>query len=205
MKQALIPHNKKGKENDLHAERTLPTVGEAKHIFLQACTRLLNPNIWKELAGNEKAVFNQADKTGVTLERPVREKDFIKINIPGPGTKTGKGFDWAQVARIEDRRDADAQEEALALRLDVCADPTDTAGKTAHFFRQGASSSFKIKRNDNQVSASYHGRNERINTETGNIVDDVRNVVVGTVALLGLSEVQWQTLIQGFLKDNADR
>ena len=200
MKQALIPHNKKGKENDLHAERTLPAVKDARQVFLQACTRLLNPNIWNALAGNEQAVFNQADKTGKKLERPVREKDFIKINIPGPGTKTGKGFDWVQVVRIEDRRDADAQDESLALRLDVCADPTDTTGKTAHFFRQGASSSFKIRRNNNQVSASYYGRNERINTETGNIVDDVRNVVVGTGALLGLSEVQWQTLIQGFLK-----
>lgn len=201
MEQTIIPDNKKGKENDLEARRMLQTRREARRVFVRACKRLLNPKVWSELAGNEKASFTLADEKGKKLHRLIREKDFIKINVPGPGPGKGKGFDWVQVAVIEDKRKRDLKEERLAMRLDVCADPTSPEKETAHFFEEGASSTFEVVRLDNQLTAAYHGRNETINNDTGNAGDNIRNTLVGAGALLGLSELQWKALIDALLED----
>ncbi|MGN6436282.1 MAG: hypothetical protein ACTHMM_07095 [Agriterribacter sp.] len=201
MEQTVIPDNKRGKENDLHVKRALQTRGEARRVFVRACKRLLNPKVWSELAGNEKAEFTLVDRRGKKLHRLIREKDFIKINIPGPGPGAGEGFDWVQVGMIDDLRNRDLKDESLAMRLDVCGDPTRAENETAHFFKEGASSSFQVARSGNQLAASYHGRNEQINNDTDNTGDNIRNTLVGAGAMLGFSELQWSALIRALLED----
>lgn len=201
MEHAVIPLNEKGKQNDMQVERILETQADARKVFTRAWKRLLNPKIWNELAGYKTTVFNLVDARGKKLRRLIREKDFIRINIPGPGPKTGDGFDWVQLDLIDDRRNRSASRETLAIRLNVSANPIHATNDTAHFFDKGASSSFQIKRQGNQVTAAYHGRNETINNKTGSVVDNIRNTVVGAGALIGLSELQWKTLIEGFLSD----
>jgi len=57
-----------------------------------------------------------------------------------------------------------------------------------------------VSRNNNEVTASYYGRNETPNTDTGNIGTNVRNALVAFGAFAGLSELQWNSLIKAFLE-----
>jgi hypothetical protein len=87
------------------------------------------------------------------------------------------------------------------MRLRPCPAPGKENNDTAHFFHDGATSSFIITRKDNVVTASYHGRNELPNVNTESAADNVRNGVVASGALLALSELQWAALLKGLLKE----
>ena len=63
-----------------------------------------------------------------------------------------------------------------------------------------ASSTFIIRQLNTTVTATYYGRNEKINNHTDSVTDNVRNTVMAPGAMAGLSEIQWFALIHAFLK-----
>lgn len=89
------------------------------------------------------------------------------------------------------------------MALKPVPSPLGDADKPAHFFDRSASSTFIIRRTENLVVASYHGRNEQPNTDTGSVVDNIRNGAVAVAAMAGLSEVQWSALIDAFVSGKA--
>ena len=91
-------------------------------------------------------------------------------------------------------------DESVGLMMAATANPQRKAQNVAHFFREGATSSFIIKRTGPTVTASYHGRNEVPNTEANGMADKLRNAVVAGGAMGGLSKLQWTALIKGFLQ-----
>jgi hypothetical protein len=80
------------------------------------------------------------------------------------------------------------------------ANPLNQKDDTAHFFKDTATSTFQVKRIDNEVYAEVHGRNELANTETDQMTDNIRNTLVGWSAKLGLSAPQWKSLVTGLVK-----
>ena len=71
----------------------------------------------------------------------------------------------------------------------------------AHFFEEGATSTFILQLQNNTVFASYYGRNEVPNTDVERLTDKVRNALVGMAAYVGISEIHWKALLKGFLKE----
>lgn len=195
----LIPDNKRGKATDLDHSVPLPDREQALDCYKRACKRLLNPPVWHELSGALSAHFVLTNEKGEEQERLLQEDDYIRINIPGPGSAVGDGFDWVKVEMVEDKTDPAAEEESIGLKVRTCDNPTSKENDTAHFFQQDATSSFIIHRRGNTVTASYHGRNEVPNTKTDKTTDNLRNALVATGAIAGLSELQWSALIKGFL------
>lgn len=201
MDAQIVPVNTAGKENDLYFSRDCNSREEATACFKRACKRLVNPPLWHELAGKFAAEFKLFNAAGNTAERLAAVGDFFQVDLPGPGPKAGGGYDWVTVVSIVDETNENAEEEMFAMKLQPAADPTGSGNGIAHFFREGASSTFVIQRTGNRVSASYHGRNELPNVNTDNGFDKIRNTVVATGAALGLSEAQWSALCKAFLED----
>ncbi len=188
---AFIPKHTEGKQNDVSHTVTLPDQEEAAKCFVRAYKRLFNPRIWHQLAGvlSPEVTLHNSDGS---KERDLADvNDLYRINIPGPGTNAGKGYDWVKVEAIEQNHDPSAQQEWTGLRLRPCANPDNKENDTAHFFRGSSTSTFIISRKGNSVTASYHGRNEVPNTSTSSTIDNIRNGIVTSGALAGLSEVQW--------------
>lgn len=201
MKWSIIPRQKKGKKNDLYFDRHFTSEDAARDVFITGCKRLLSPNKWHEVAG-KGATFRLVDAQGKPLRRQMRHLDYLRINIPGPGHASGDGYDWVQVAVIDDHRKKSDGEEWLGIQLRACASPIDGDNRAAeHFFKKQASSSFIIHRLGKAATAAYHGRNETINNHTGNLLDNIRNTAIGLGAFAGFSELQWKALIKGFLTD----
>ena len=91
-------------------------------------------------------------------------------------------------------------DRSIGLKLRASSNPNNDKTDTAHFFKKEATSTFIIKQEDNVVTASYYGRNEVPNVENVSMLDKVRNTAVATGAAIGLSELQWNALIKGFLQ-----
>jgi hypothetical protein len=196
---ALIPEPIKGKQTDLKETVTLASKEDAVQTYKQACEKMLNPSLWHPLAGKLSAIFTVTDHNGEPVNELAGKGRYLQIDIPGPGPKAGQGFDWVQIELIVNESNPEAAEEYAGMKVRACSHPKIVSTDTAHFFQDQATSSFVIERKGNTVNACYYGRNEIPNTETGNTLDKIRNSLVASGAMAGLSEAQWSALLKAFL------
>lgn len=127
--------------------------------------------------------------------------DYLRIDIPGPGPAGGEGNDWVRVEKIDTDFDEHSN-ESFGLLLFVCGNPHTAGDAVAHFFGEGASSSFLIIRDGKSVIAKYKGRNETANTKQVPVNDKIRNLLVAGAAMAGVSQLQWSALLKGLISKN---
>lgn len=200
MKHDLIPEQTQGVETNTVHDITADSEAHANQIFNKAVHRLLDVNRWGEYAGAGSSAFILTDEKGDKVNRPPQIGDHLKIDLPGPGSKAGEGFDWVKIEAIADKRDANALAESFSFRARPCANPKGNKEDVAHFFSDAATSTFLIKREGKKVSAEVRGRNEVPNTSTDTVIDKLRNTIVAVPAMLGISNGQWKKLVFGFLE-----
>lgn len=193
----IVPPQTEGSKKDIEEKVAAVDENDARKLFAMARERLMSVNAWHTFSG--PAHFQLTDRRGVAVERTAERGDYFKINIHVPGPVKGDGYDWVYIEEIEERSDPDGHDEYIAMRVRPTSNPTKDAGDVAHFFSAESTSSFIVSRSYQDVSAAVYGRNEKPNTETDNIVDKVRNTVVATTAILGLSNVEWGSLVKGLL------
>lgn len=193
----LIPDQYRGSRMDAEEQRCGKDIKDAIKIYHLGCERLLNVNRWDSLA--EVSAFQLIDNSGVRVDRAAREGDYIRIDIPGPGTMAGMGYDWVKIEQIKsfDREN----DQVLAMTVRPSAHPVSGSTEIAHFLKDIATSTFIIRRNGNEGFAEEHGRNEVANTAVRRMLDRGRNFTVGIAAKLGLSYPQWKILVKAFLAD----
>lgn len=199
-KASVPPEQNEGIKKDLEEQVSFEEIEDAEEMFVIAKERLLLVNEWDKVSEFINTKFQIVDSHGHAVHRHVHTGDYITIDIPGPGSVTGEGKDWVKVEAIEYDDYPDENKEQFAMRVRPVPNPTVSDDSVAHFFTDDATSTFIIERDHNMVITSYHGRNEKLNTETGKLVDKIRNTVVGISAILGFSDAQWAGLIKGFLK-----
>ena len=195
-----IPPQREGVQADIIEMEIASDPQEAKLLFLKARERLFDIEHWGDISEGLSASFLLTDASGIRKEDFPEPGDHIRINIPGPGSEAGKGYDWVRVELVEDKRSAATDEEWSVMKVRPSEDPTNREG-VAHFLENQATSSFVIRRKDNTVSAEVHGRNEKPNTSAKKITDKIRNALVGTAAAAGVGKIQWQKLAKGLLKN----
>lgn len=196
----IIPQNNVGKQTDFEHSVTLADLEQARDTFKRAYKRLLNVPVWHELCGAASAEFELTDANGNPAHRLAEAGDHFKIDIVGPGTKAGNGYDWAVVKKIIDNSAPDSENESFALQVSAAKNPQSASGETAHFFTDEATSTFIVERSGNIVTATYAGRNESANNDTGEKIDNLRNSVIAGLALAAGSKLQWDALLKGLLE-----
>ena len=192
-----IPEQKEGKALDIEETITASGEAEAREIFNRAKNRLLHPGEWQKISGSLTAEFKLAAQE--SPDAIARVNDHIRIDIPGPGSVTGEGYDWVRIDDIQTDPEK-AADESFLITLRPSDNPEKLSEDTAHFFQSNATSSFLLLRKGATVSARYHGRNEIANTEDVPVTDKVRNALVAGAAKAGISEIQWKSLVSGLLK-----
>lgn len=195
-----IPKQLQGQSSDIEEHVDTSTTRQAHSTFVDASRRLLNINEWKDISGPTSAAFALTDQHGNEIDRVAKPGDFIRINIPGPGTATGKGYDWVRIESIDDKPNPAGNHESLIIRVRPTSSPINEENDVAHFFDDAATSTFMIERNDLRVTASVHGRNEMPNKDVGRMLDKVRNTLVANAATSGMSAYQWNHLTKGILR-----
>ncbi len=194
----IIPDQQTGKAIDAVSSVDLQREEDAKIFFTTVKNRLQNVNEWKSFAGNLSAIFQLVDPSGAEVRRNVQKGDYLKIDIPGPGTKSGDGYDWVQVEDVES--DSTANGERFAFRVRPTDNPQSNEDDVAHFYSDESTSSFVVERKGNSITASIHDRNTKPNTSAEHTTDKIRDVLVGAVGVANFSKIQWKNLTDGLLK-----
>lgn len=192
-----IPPQKIGEQMDAEEVRDFDDEAAAIEFFELVKHRLLDVNHWATLAGNGMSTFQLTNAFGNAVERLAQQGDYIKIDIPGPGSSAGKGYDWVLIETIVEA--AEVGMELLTIRARPTSSPISNSKDTAHFLTEQATSTFQVKRIGKHIYAEEHGRNEQANTYTADTLDNICNMAVGWVAMLGLSYPQWKSLLKGLL------
>jgi hypothetical protein len=194
-----IPEHEHGAKKTLKHSYSAESVEDAEELFIVAKDKLLDVNNWNRTAVSVSADFELTDPHGKLLNRKAHKGDYIKINLPAPGSKTGEGYDWVRIEQITYDDYPDEHTESIMMQVRPASAPTNENEDVAHFFKDDATSSFIIERHGKLLTVHYYGRNEIPNTEAENTMDVVRNAAVAAGAIIGLSDVQWNNLIKGFL------
>ena len=200
---AHVPPQQTGSEMNVVEKIELATEAEAVHFFKTVKERLLDVNRWTEIAGGAMSDFFLTDAEGNLVQRKAASGDHIRIDIPGPGTQTGGGYDWVAIEEVKTQVLDDG--EVLSMTARPSTNPLTGGEDTAHFLTNEATSTFQVKRIGNTIYAEEHGRNEVANTDTENMMDNIRNTFVGWGAKAGFSYPQWKALVKGLLRYDTRR
>lgn len=195
--QSQVPQQMQGSKIDTVEQLQCKSAEHAELVYDVVRRRLLEVNSWAKLGKLPLSAFKLFDAGGRSVDRLAQEGDFIRIDIPGPGTKTGQGYDWVVIESIEEHKDGNSAATGLTVR--PCPHPLSGEEHTAHFYKSAATSTFQVKRSADLVSVEEHGRNEMPNLQTGHLLDNIRNAIVGLCAKLGFAYPQWKSLVSGLL------
>lgn len=187
---------------NINAERVveLHNLAAAKELFTLARKRLLDVNRWKEISAYPIADFKLCDSKGNLTNGLVEEGMFFRIDIPGPGSETGDGFDWVMVEKISQYQLEDI--ESLGIRVRPAPNPTNSDQEVAHFYSAQTTSTFTVTRENTTVTAAVFDRNTKLNTDDQSFLDKIRNMLTGTAGILAFSKIQWQSLTDGLVRNN---
>lgn len=196
----IIPTQKEGGKSDNKYSVTCDTTYDAINLYKKSVERLLNVNNWEKICkGVIKTGFKLCDRFGNEVERLPAEEDYFKIDIPGPGSQDGEGYDWVKVENIFTNADKMNDTDLIRINVRPASCPLNNKESIAHFFSESSTSTFLIKREKTVVTAEIHGRNEKPNDYAENKIDALRNKVVATGAMLSFSDIQWKQLAIAFL------
>ena len=199
MERSNIPSQVTGKKLDIFEHRAFTTREDVLAGYQRARSRLFEVNKWCQLVGTASAEFKLIDKFGDSISRTPRVGDYVQIDIPGPGSIIGKGYDWVQVTELEDL--SEDHYVKIALQPSMPPENLRSRDEVAHFFKASASTNIEITVRDLTLHVNYYGRNEEANTESGLILENMRNALIGIGAKFGLSFPQWHRLITGILEE----
>jgi hypothetical protein len=195
----IVPPQFTGQEIETASTQVLKTEANAESLYNEARKKLLDVNNWNKVAGIVTARFQIIDEKGKEVNREVKKGDYLRIDIPGPGSKEGDGYDWVFVEVMNEINNGSVQSAGFRVRPDK--NPFGEKNETAHFYSKEATSSFIIIRENTKVISWIVDRNLLPNTESGSLVDKVRDVAIGISAIAGFSKVQWQGLADGLIKN----
>lgn len=193
----IIPQQQTGKAIDAVSSIELKDETDAKIFFVKVKDRLQNVNQWKKYAGSISADFQLVDNLGTSVARHAKEGDYFKIDIPGPGSKSGDGYDWVKIEEVMSSSSPNA--ESFGFRVRPADNPQKSDPEIAHFYSWESTSSFIVERNKNKITVSIHDRNTKPNTNAKRASDKIRDTVVGTAGVISFSKIQWKSLTDGLL------
>lgn len=192
----LVPGQKTGVPIDTESFVELDNEDQARAFFGVVTTRLKNVNRWHEMAGNLSARFQLVNKDGVEVQRSAQKGDYFKIDIPGPGTVSGEGYDWVQIEEVESITTPEM--ESFGFRVRPTQNPQNKKD-IAHFFSPESTSNFIVTREGNKIIAGIYDRNTKPNKDADSIIDKVRDTVIGIAGVLGFAKIQWKMLTDALL------
>jgi hypothetical protein len=194
----LIPDNEGGLVIDSASSEAFEKIADAIAFYSVAKERLTNVNRWHEIVGTASARFQLMDQHGHEVNRCVQKGDYLKVDIPGPGSKSGEGYDWVKVEELSEVSEQDV--DSIGFRVRPASSPLTQDDSIAHFYSDKSTSTFIVTREKNKITAAIYDRNAKPNTDSENIIDKIRHVATGIGAILGGSKMQWKGLAKGLVK-----
>jgi len=190
-----VPRQKSGGFHDTESIKQFKTI-EAHAKFEILKKRFFSINEWKNYCGKGSSEFKHFSESGQPVDRIPEKGDFVRIGIPGPGTKEADGYDWVEIINIAHRDTGNHESYLVSCRPSKA--PNKSMRHIAHFYSDSSTSNFMIIKEGNVLKAGIYGRNEKPNFNAA-FIDKIRNCMIALGGIFGISKIQWKVLAEGLL------
>lgn len=194
-----IPLQVQGESHDtvsMHCANSAETAAES---YRKLEDRFRSVNAWHTLSDKVKAKFTLFDGNTERPTTSLKEGNFIRIDVPGIGNPSGRGYDWTRITDIRTREE-NPSFPFLAVTIRPCSAPDRSGGTVAHFYNEESTNTFIIRKVGTCIYAEVHGRNEIENTSEVPVLDISRNKAVAIGGKLGLGKINWLGFTQALLE-----
>ena len=185
-----IPAQLKGGSHNIVSMQCANSIGIAEAYFEQLQYRLKSVNEWDSFTEKVKAKFFLIDSKTAETTSELKVGNFIKIDIPGPGSPSGSGYDWTEIIEIQNGME-NQDNPFFAFTLKPCPAPDSDVETVAHFYNKDSTNTFIVRRIGTCIYAEVHGRNQIENTSEGPILDIVRNKAIAIGSKFGFGSLNW--------------
>lgn len=187
------PQQIKGSCHDTESKKKVEDNQDIEKEFNILKQRFFAINHWRKYCADSSTDFKLCNSSGQIVDRLPEIGDFIRIDIPGPGSSAGKSYDWVEIIQI----DTDIPDRVMIqCRPSRC--PLKESRKIAHFYSCKATSTFVVSKGKDFVQAGIYGRNEYPNLKSG-FIDSIRNIMIAIGGMFGFSKIQWKCLANGLV------
>lgn len=194
-----VPIQKKGSYHDTESKKKYVAPERVDQVFSTLRERLMLINNWKSYCGEGFADFKLFDSKGEMINRYPLIGDYIRIDIPGPGTVEAKGFDWVEIVDLFEEQTHGICLDFVMMTCRPSKSPQDkTSEHIVHFYSDQATSTFGIFKGRDFIQAGIYGRNETPNMDA-QFLDKARNLLIAAGGMIGVSKIEWKTLVNGLL------
>lgn len=198
LKILALPAQYKGKEIIVESRVDTTDTAMQQQLLQTAILKLKDVNKWHRIMGQPFATFQLTDSNGTELKGDSPQSGMhFRIDIAGPGSSAGQGFDWVRVVRTLDFEQNNYN--GTFITVQPSDNPTSSDNHTAHFYEASSSSTFLVYSDSTGVCAMVIDRNIAVNTDNGSIADSLRNTIFGGVGKAAFSKIQWKLLADAFL------
>lgn len=184
----VIDLQKKGGKHDSATKLHLENLAECHLYFERVKAIFYNINSWSDLFPNG-INFQLTDKNGVDKFTNIVVGDLVKIKLPVLKNRSGDGYDWVQIVDLETKIDSTSTQ--ITMVLSPAQNPVNP-GCIAHFFRPESKNYLIIRKEDCEITAEAHGRNELSNFENLNFKNRTRNYLVSKISAFGFGKIEWK-------------
>lgn len=194
----LLPEQIAGSSSDAVAIKSCLSQYDAEDFYKQLSEQLLKISHWNINAGKLPASFELIDSQGKNGYLLADKNLLVKIKMPALKNKTGNGYDWVIIEKIDKHQED--QLEYLHIQMRPCPCLENKKSGIAHFYEQTATNSFVLIRSGCEIQLSVNGRNEFPNMSNIRLRDMLRNVFVANGGIFGGSKLQWEDFVNTMIK-----
>ena len=185
-----IPIQLKGGSHDIVSMQCADTIDSAINDFEKLLLRLKAVNEWDSLSPKIKAEFFLIDSETAQTTTELKVGHLIKIDIPGPGSPSGSGYDWTEITDIQNGMEHQ-ETPFFAFTIRPCPAPDSDKDTVAHFYNKESTNTFIVRRIGTCIYVEIHGRNQIENTSDAPLLDIVRNKAVAIGSKFGIGSLNW--------------
>ena len=194
-----IPAQLKGGFHNIVNMQCANTVDVAEDYFKALQLRLKSVNEWNSFSAKIKAEFFLIDSKTSQTTSELEVGNFIKIDIPGPGSPSGSGYDWTEIIDIQNGMDIQ-NIPFFTFTIRPCAAPDSDEETVAHFYNKESTNTFIVRRIGTCIYAEVHGRNQIENTTDAPLLDIVRNKAIAIGSKFGVGSLNWMGFVSALLE-----
>ncbi|MCU7613493.1 hypothetical protein N0B16_03505 [Chryseobacterium sp. GMJ5] len=193
-----VPRQKRGGFHDTESILQLQSPQETDEKFKIVKRRLLAVNQWQYYAGDGSAEFKLCNQNAEIIESSPKIGNYIRINLSPSYAEKEDEYHWVIITDVIEVNTEKYQKVLIECRPSKHPQNARNA-EIEHFFSALASTTFIIDKEKNTIRTSVHGRNETPNFNTS-FAKKVKQILIGSRAILKMSKNQWQLLCDGLLK-----
>lgn len=199
MEHPTIPEQLKGGCHDIVSMQCANTVDIAKLYYEELQRRLIAVNEWHSFSEKNKAKFVLINPITNQATDKLEIGNLIRIDIPGPGSPSGSGFDWTEITNIEIGNEGQ-EFPYFSFTVKPCPAPNTTDKTVAHFYDEESTNTFIVRRVGTCIYAEVHGRNQIENTSDAPLLDILRNKAVAIGSKFGIGSLNWMGFTSALLE-----